>query len=128
MPALSAHLDIFPTLAEIVGVQLSDEVKQQVEGRSLLPLLLNPTGVDWPDRTLVTHVGRWPKGKAAEYKFKDCSIRDARFTLVNNTELYDLSTDPGESKNVLEANPGRGREAAAGLRAMVDGGPADARE
>jgi arylsulfatase len=103
--ALSAQIDIFPTLAEIVGAQPSDEVKKQVEGRSLLPLLLKPAGVEWPDRTLVTHVGRWPKGKAEEFKYRDCSIRDARFTLVNDKELYDLSTDPGESKNVLEANP-----------------------
>jgi arylsulfatase len=105
VPALTAQIDIFPTLAEIVGVPLTGEVKQQVEGRSLLPLLTKTGGVDWPDRTLVTHVGRWPKGKAEEYKYRECSIRDARFTLVNNTELYDLSADPGESKNVLDANP-----------------------
>ncbi|MGQ1788074.1 arylsulfatase [Saccharicrinis sp. GN24d3] len=35
--ALSAHLDIFPTFAEIVGAELSSKVMQQVEGRSLLP-------------------------------------------------------------------------------------------
>jgi arylsulfatase A-like enzyme len=34
--ALSAHLDIFPTLAEITGATLSDDVKKQIEGRSLL--------------------------------------------------------------------------------------------
>src|SRR5438094_4414927 len=58
---LTAHIDFFPTLAEIAGAKLSDGVKAQVEGRSLLPLLRDPKP-EWPDRVLFTHVGRWPKG------------------------------------------------------------------
>lgn len=54
---------------------------------------------------LVTHVGRWPRGKAAEAKFRLCSIRDRRFTLVNNEELYDLQSDPGETRNVIALHP-----------------------
>ena len=102
--ALSAHLDIFPTLAEIVGAKLSDEVKNQIEGRSLWPLLKNPQ-VGWADRTLTHHIGRWGKGKASESKYAGCAIQNARFTLVNNQELYDLKADPGESKNVLTEHP-----------------------
>jgi arylsulfatase len=101
VPALTAHLDIFPTLAEIAGVPLDGDIAKQVEGRSLMPLLTNPKA-EWPDRFLVTHVGRWPRGKVAEAKFTNCSIRDSRYTLVNNKELYDLQSDPGESKNVLD--------------------------
>ena len=113
--ALTAHFDIFPTLVEIVGAQLDDEVKRQVEGRSLLPLLKNPQGT-LPDRTLVTHVGRWERGHVAKAKYSLCSIQNSRFTLVNNTELYDLKNDPGETKNVIAAHP----ELVAGLRAAYD--------
>lgn len=102
--ALTAHIDIFPTLADIVGAKLSDEVKKQIEGRSLLPLLKNPKAA-WPDRTLVTHVGRWPKGKAAESKYLNCSIRNTQFTLVKNEELYDLKSDPGQTKNLITDQP-----------------------
>jgi arylsulfatase A-like enzyme len=102
--ALSAHLDIFPTLAELTGATLSDEVKRQVEGRSLLPLLKNPKA-DSPDRILVHHVGRWGNGQAAESKFSKCAIQNSRFALVNNKELYDLKVDPGETKNVMDAHP-----------------------
>ena len=98
--ALTAHIDVLPTLAEIAGARLNAGVRNQIEGRSLLPLLKNPQA-DWPDRLLVTHVGRWERGQAAQAKFKPCSIRDRRFTLVNNTELYDLHSDPAETKNIL---------------------------
>jgi arylsulfatase len=113
--ALSAHIDIFPTLAEIVGAKLSADVKKQVEGRSLWPLLKNPKA-EWPDRILVHHVGRWAKGKAAESKYAKCSIQNSRFTLVNNTELYDLNTDPGEKNNVIAEHP----DVVASLRAAYD--------
>ena len=113
--ALSAHLDLFPTLAEITGATLTAEVKQQVEGRSLLPLLKNPKA-EWADRTLVHHVGRWATGKAAESKYTKCAIQNSRFTLVNNKELYDLKADPGETKNVIAEHP----EVVADLRATYE--------
>jgi arylsulfatase len=102
--ALTAHLDVLPTLAEIAGVPLSDEVKGQVEGRSLRPLLTDPAAA-WPDRLLITHVGRWPRGQFAAFKHRGCSIRDARYALVNDAELYDLQADPAQSENRLDAHP-----------------------
>jgi arylsulfatase len=113
--ALTAHIDIFPTMAEIVGVSLTGELAKQVEGRSLMPLLTDPQA-EWSDRFLVTHIGRWPRGKAAGSKFADCSIRDSRFSLVNDEELYDVQADPGESKNIITAQP----EEAAKLRAAYN--------
>ena len=112
---LTAQIDIFPTLAKIAGAQLSQEVKNQIEGRSLLPLLKN-SKTQWPDRFLVTHVGRWPRGQAANWKFKNCCIRDRRFALVNDSELYDLKTDPGEKKNIIQDHA----EVVAKLRAAYD--------
>ena len=103
VPALTAHIDLFPTLAEITGVALKDDLAKQVEGRSLVPLLQKEKA-EWPDRFLVTHVGRWARGRVEEAKFTNCSIRDSRFTLVNNRELYDLQNDPGESTNVLASH------------------------
>lgn len=101
---LSAHLDLFPTLAEITGASLSVEVKNQVEGRSLVSILKNPKA-EWPDRMLVHHVGRWPKGRAEEWKYTNCAIQNSRFTLVANKELYDLTSDPGETRNVIDEHP-----------------------
>jgi arylsulfatase A-like enzyme len=113
--ALTAHIDLFLTLAEVAGATLSDDVKKQVEGRSLVPLLKDPKA-EWADRTLVTHVGRWPKGQAAQSKYAGSAIQNTRFTLVNNQELYDLKADPGETKNVIADHP----DVVAQLRAAYD--------
>jgi arylsulfatase A-like enzyme len=101
---LTAHIDIFPTLAQICGAKLNEDVKRQVEGRSLWPLLENPN-TDWADRNLVTHIGRWPYGEAANSKYAGCSIRNRQYTLVNNMELYDLQHDAGEKYNVIADHP-----------------------
>lgn len=113
--ALTAHIDVLPTLAEIAGVPLTGELARQVEGRSLLPLLKGPQ-TSWPDRYLVTHVGRWERGRVAEAKYLHCSIRNEQFTLVNNEALYDLRTDPGEAVNRIADYP----EVLARLRAQYD--------
>ena len=111
-PALTAHVDILPTLAQITGAKLPEV---NLDGRSLLPLLKNPQA-EWADRFLFTHVGRWEKGKVAEAKFTNCAVRNARFRFVNNQELHDLKSDPGEKHNAIAEHP----EVAATMRAVYD--------
>jgi len=111
--ALTAHVDILPTLTQIAGAKLPERVS--LDGRSLMPLLKNPKA-DWVDRFLFTHVGRWEKGKAEEAKFTNCAVRNARFRFVNNKELYDLKADPGEKTNVIAEHP----EVVAQMRAGYD--------
>jgi arylsulfatase len=110
---LAAHIDLFPTFAELAGAKVPDTVK--LDGRSLVPLLKD-TKSDWPDRYLFVHVGRWEKGKAAESKYDRCAVRNSRFRLVNNTELHDIKADPGETKNVIAEHP----EVVAAMRAAYD--------
>jgi len=97
---LTAHIDVFPTFAELAGA----EIKTRIDGRSLLPLLKDPQS-EWPDRFLFTHVGRWPRGQARASKYANCAVLGSQFHLVNNTELYDVKADPGESKNVIAEHP-----------------------
>ena len=104
IPLLTSHIDVLPTLVEILGLQLAPTIFAQVEGRSLWPLLVD-IKADWPNRTLVTHVGRWERGQVEGAKHKNYSIRDRRFSLVNNLQLYDLKSDPGETTNVIDKYP-----------------------
>ena len=117
--ATTAHLDIFPTLAELAGATLPDQAKQQIQGRSLLPLL-NDAKAAWSDRYLVAHTGRWQAGldvataKPSEAKYQGCSIRWQNYKAVRpggnadadkGWELYDLTTDPGESRDIAAEHP-----------------------
>jgi arylsulfatase len=110
-PQLAAHIDLFPTLAQVAGAMVPADVAAKLDGRSLLPLLLD-RDADWPDRALVTHVGRWDRVQAAESKYKRCSIRSSRFALVNDRadgakawHLFDLEADPGQKTNVIDRFP-----------------------
>ena len=110
VPAVTAHIDVLPTLCEIAGVSLPAAVAAQVEGRSLVPLLFD-AAAPWPDRVLVTHVGRWDQGRAAASAYANCRIREGRWQLVNTQnrrdawELYDVAVDPGETRNVATVHP-----------------------
>jgi arylsulfatase len=108
---LTAHIDFFPTIAELAGAKLSDAVQRQVEGRSLVPLLENPKA-SWEDRVLFMHVGRWPKGASVDdYKYGGCSVRCTRWHMVSagkdkpRWQLFDLTVDPGEKTNVADKHP-----------------------
>jgi hypothetical protein len=70
-----------------------------------LPLIQDPRSA-WEDRLLFTHVGRWKSGSDPDdFQWKDFSVRSQRFRLVNNTELYDMTSDPGQTRNVIELFP-----------------------
>jgi arylsulfatase len=109
---LCGHIDFLPTLAEIAGAKFTDDLRRQVEGRSLLPLLENPKA-DWPDRLLFTHVGRWPKETSPEeYKYRGCAVRSPRWHLVCDNrdnkkawQLFDVPADPGEKLDIAERHP-----------------------
>lgn len=105
---LTAQIDLFPTFAEIAGAKIPDQIK--LDGRSLLPLLKDQSAL-WPDRTLITHVGRWERGRAADSKYALCGVRNSRYHLVNAVskgqkwELFDIENDPGEKRNIISSNP-----------------------
>ncbi|MFN0069811.1 MAG: arylsulfatase [Limisphaerales bacterium] len=114
-PQLAAHLDVFPTLAELAGARVPAAVREGLEGRSLVPLLFDPRAA-WPDRRLFIHLGRWPRGQAAVSQWSQTAVRTQRYRLVNGHELHDLTADPGEQVNVADRHP----EIVSGLRAAHD--------
>lgn len=85
---LASHMDIFPTLAELAGTELTDGHRKALDGQSLVPQLT--TGDALPDRMIFTHQGRWPTGEAARHKYAQCSVRWKQYHLVRN----DVCDDP----------------------------------
>ena len=99
---IAGDIDVFPTIVDLAG---GKNPAGQVEGRSLVPLL-DDTDSEWQDRYLYTHVGRWKTGEEPnDYQWKNFSVRNQRFRFVNNTELYDMDRDPGQTTNVIEEHP-----------------------
>lgn len=104
IPALTAHIDLYRTFCDLAGVEIPENI-QEIDGRTLLPLLEDPQA-EWPDREIFVHVGRWAKGADPnESKFRNCAVRTTRWRFVNNKELYDISADPYESTNVAAEHP-----------------------
>lgn len=109
-PHPAAHFDLAPTILEACGLPHDDKL---FDGRSLWPLLTRQQ-VDWPERTLFvqSHRGDVPQ---AEHHF---AARSSRWKLVRSSgfgneqpdpktpwELFDMQTDPYETKNVAELHP-----------------------
>jgi len=102
--ALTAHIDLFKTFCELAGAAIPESI-QEIDGRSLLPLLEKPDG-EWPDRNLFVHKGRWEKGADPnKSKLKSCAVRSQRWRFVDNRILYDISADPYEKKDVAAEHP-----------------------
>lgn len=98
----AAHIDILPTLAQLAGAKIPTK---QVEGRSLLPLILDPNAA-WADRYLFTHRARWATGSEPDdVRWKNYAVRSGRYRLVENKALYDMWMDPDQKNNIIKTHP-----------------------
>jgi arylsulfatase len=115
------HYDFLPTIAEMVGADISEIDK--IDGLSFFPTLQGE--MQKLDRIRVFHGGRWglnPENcngykvrknfvgtaescKPENSKFKNCAIRDNQYKMINGKELYDLINDPKEVKNIFDLHP-----------------------
>ncbi len=110
--ALTAHVDIYRTFCDLAGAKIPPS-KMPPGGKSLVPLLKNKQA-EWPSRKLFVHKGRWDDN-SKNFKTRDenqyygGAIRSEQWRLVYATGesepfLSNISTDPGEQKNVAAAN------------------------
>ncbi len=106
----AAHIDVAPTLLDACGITRPANIC--FDGRSLLPLLLNPLAV-WPERMLFF---QWHRGDHPQ-QFRACAVRSSRYKLVQAAgrdgpeefhpvwELFDMVNDPGEQHDILAQKP-----------------------
>jgi arylsulfatase A len=101
---IAAHIDILPTLLEFCEVESSSGVP--IDGKSLVPLLTNSSQANWPERTLF--VDRLFRNSIPGTELPVGSARTDRWRAAyerNKWSLYDMQADPGEKKDVSQANP-----------------------
>jgi hypothetical protein len=87
---IAAAIDLLPSLAELTGVKVVSE--KPLDGVSLAPLLLGPTGA-WPDRPIFSH---W-NGSV--------SVRTQQYRLDSSGKLFDMIKDPGQTRDISKDEP-----------------------
>jgi len=114
-PRTVEHLDIYPTVVELCGLE---GAPGNLQGRSLMPLLRNP-GARW-DHPAVSQVHRAGAGK----QVMGYSLRTERYRYTfwnqgtEGEELYDYEKDPRELRNL--ANDAGSAPLKAKLRASLE--------
>jgi len=99
--AVTAHIDILPTLAALAGAEIPTA---QVEGRSLLPLIEEPTA-KWEERYLFTQKARWPTGSEPDdYQWENFGVRGPQYRLVGDS-LFDMKADPEQKTDIADSHP-----------------------
>jgi len=93
---LTAHIDVLPTLVDLL--QLNDPSSQIRDGVSWRPILEGQ--VVAPRKLVVTH-----QRVIEPSKDRPAAVLSTKWRyLPHSQELYDIETDPGQSKNVFTLN------------------------
>ena len=90
IPEIASGIDLFPTLADLAGIQIN--TLNSLDGISLKPLLLE-------EKTA------WKKRNIYHFWNGKTSVRNQKFRLDNNNQLFDMENDPGQYFNVAEKFP-----------------------
>ena len=96
-------IDIGPTLCNMAGVKLNEESR----GHSLVPLLLEEDENSWPPPIVFSQF------RSPQFGYGNLdAVLIPGWKLIHNRkldlyELFDLRTDPRESKNLAARNPSR---------------------
>lgn len=95
---LNAHIDVLPTLIELCGLTPPRQV--ELDGRSFKEQLYHP------ENTLPTRVVCVERQRTMlPEKWSGTTAMQGSWRLVNDKELYDISVDPGQQKNVIRQHP-----------------------
>ncbi len=122
-------VDLFPTFCELLGAELPKD--QTLDGVSLVPLFKGEKN-ELAERSLFWHFPAYLQsyGKKDNKEQRDPLFRSRPCSLVRkgdwklheyfesgDLELYDLKSDPGESKNLVDSEPEKRDELLGALKA-----------
>lgn len=96
---LTAHFDVLPTLVELADLKFTPQ--KTLDGQSLRPLLEGNGADTWPNRLLYVDTQR----VLDLTKYKDYSVMDQNWRLVNGDQLYHMPSDLKQEKNVIAEHP-----------------------
>ena len=100
-----SSIDVMPTILDLLDVKVSDKLKKQMRGDTLVPALKGkPVTKDVYSET-----------DYRQYTYKRSVITKDGWKFIytledKSRELYNLKSDPGEKKNLVETEPRRAYE------------------
>ena len=95
--SLTSYVDVLPSLLDFCGIDAP-----QTEGVSLRPLLEGrPASKDWKNRVVVTDTQRI----VHPIKWRLSSVMKDNWRLICGRELYNLTTDPEQRKDIAAQHP-----------------------
>ncbi|MEM1355416.1 MAG: arylsulfatase [Planctomycetota bacterium] len=100
---LMQHIDVLPTLSELLGLPAPDEDKLPrgaLDGSSQAVFWLGLKDLPQPEVRFV-HSQR----TSDPIKWRKSAVMTERWRLVNGKELYDIETDPGQQDDVASDHP-----------------------
>ncbi len=105
---LSQVQDLLPTLADLADI---DELPQQLDGRSLAPVLRGERDA-LDDRMLVINYSRMPGARVAYTRGSPtvpqrdgAAVLWRNWRLLENRQLYDVASDPHQDEDVASQHP-----------------------
>lgn len=94
--ALTCIRDICPTILDVCGVELPDNL----DGRSVTPLLRGDA--DWPEERII--VMQCPRTRTRT-KWRNTSVKSGNWRLVSGGRLYDIAKDSLQEHDVSAQHP-----------------------
>jgi len=101
-PYLAENVDILPTIAEIVGFDLTDEY--EIDGESLLKYIREGKGKDYVFSMTPTNKAYSIQNEKYKYIYHDKEIIEWG-EVVNKDMFFDLENDPYEHNNIIGTMP-----------------------
>ncbi|AUP81533.1 sulfatase [Flavivirga eckloniae] len=95
---LTSHIDVLPTLIDLCKLKLENEI--DFDGRSFKQQLFNPE-LALSERTLFVETQRNYKPESWENTVGMTN----EWRLVDDKELYNMSNDPAQTQNAIDAHP-----------------------
>ncbi len=87
---IAGAIDLLPTLSDLAGIPVAGT--KPLDGKSLKPLLTGE-GADWGDRMIFS------------LQAKRISVRTQRYRLDSVGALFDMVSDPGQTRDIANAKP-----------------------
>ncbi|MEK7407866.1 MAG: arylsulfatase [Acidobacteriota bacterium] len=130
VPAMAQHIDVLPTLCELIGAPLP--AGRRIDGKSILPLIRGGGG-ESPHEYLFHQWNRVrplmdparddaaaPPDERKAFR-PNWAVHSRRgYKLISTGELFDLEKDPGESRNIAAEQPAIARELRAQFEKFFD--------